>query len=441
MSDPIDPIRNWAGNVEFHPARLHRPSTLEQLRTVVAGAERIRVLGTGHSFNRIADTDGDLLRIDALPAQVEIAEDRRSATVSAGLRLAELAERLQAVGLALPNLPSLPHISLAGAVATATHGSGDGNRNLAAFVRGIRLVDAQGEVVELTRGESEDFDGAVVSLGALGVVTHMTVDVQPTFDVAQHVYHGVPLEELTAQREDVFASGYSVSGFTDWGSGTVSVWRKLRLDAGGDAQRPPAELLGAALATEPSHPVPGMPTEYCTTQLAVPGPWHERLPHFRPDFTPSSGKELQSEFFVPRERGAEAFEAVRRLGAQVARVLQISEIRTIAADELWLSPCHRRDAVALHFTWIADLAAVAPVLASIEDALLPLGARPHWGKVFLGGPAAALATYPRAEDFRGLIERRDPAGKFRNAFVDGLFPQRRSGADDQGPVSAFETGP
>ncbi|MBR7836039.1 FAD-binding protein [Actinospica durhamensis] len=424
MSDPIDPIRNWAGNVEFHPARLHRPTSLEQLRAVVAGAERIRVLGTGHSFNRIADTDGDLLRIDALPAQVEIAEDRRSATVSAGLRLAELAERLQAEGLALPNLPSLPHISLAGAVATATHGSGDANQNLAAFVRGIRLVDARGEVVELTRGESEGFDGAVVSLGALGVVTHMTVDVQPTFEVAQHVYHGVPLEELTAHREDVFASGYSVSGFTDWGSGAVSVWRKMRLDAGGEAQQPPAELLGAALATEPSHPVPGMPTEYCTAQLAVPGPWHERLPHFRPDFTPSSGKELQSEFFVPRELAAEAFEAVRPLGAHVARVLQISEIRTIAADELWLSPCYQRDAVALHFTWIADLAAVEPVLASIEDALLPLGARPHWGKVFLSGPAAALATYPRAEDFRSLIERRDPAGKFRNAFVDGLFPRR-----------------
>ena len=419
-----DPIHNWAGNVEFRAARLHRPATLEQLRGVVAEAERIRVLGTGHSFNRIADTEADLVRIDALPAQVEIAPDGRSATVAAGMRLAAIADRLHAAGLAVPNLPSLPHISLAGAVATATHGSGDRNQNLAGFVRAIRLVDTGGEVVELARGESEDFDGAVVSLGALGVVTHMTLDVQPTFEVAQHVYHGVALAELAARQDEVFGSGYSVSGFTDWGSGKASVWRKLRLDVAGGSAQPPAEWLGGTLATAPSHPVPGMPAEYCTEQLSVPGPWHERLPHFRPDFTPSSGKELQSEFFVARDRAAEAIEAVRRVGEAVARVVQISEIRTIAADELWLSPCHRRDAMALHFTWIADLTAVAPVLASIEDALLPLGARPHWGKVFLSGPAAALATYPRAEEFRSLIERRDPAGKFRNRFVEGLFPQR-----------------
>lgn len=418
-----DPIRNWAGNIDFRAARVHRPSTLDELRGILAAAERVRVLGTGHSFNRIADTDGDLVRIDALPAEVEISADRRSATVAAGLRLAEIAERLQAAGLALPNLPSLPHISLAGTVATATHGSGDANRNLAAYVRGIRLVTADGRVVELTRGESEDFDGAVVALGALGVVTHLTVDVQPTFEVAQHVYHDVPLAELTARQAEVFASGYSVSGFTDWGSGKVSVWRKLRAGADGGFEQPAPEWLGGTLATEPAHPVPGMPTENCTAQLAVPGPWHERLPHFRPEFTPSSGKELQSEFFVPRERAAEAFEAVRELGADVARVLQISEIRTIAADELWLSPCYRRDAVGLHFTWIADLAAVAPVLASVESALLPLGARPHWGKVFLAGPAAALATYERASDFSALIERYDPAGKFRNPFVDGLFPR------------------
>jgi len=418
-----DPIRNWAGNVEFRAARVHRPTTLDALRGIVAESERLRVLGTGHSFNRVADTDGDLLRVDALPAEVEIAADRRSATVSAGARLAAIAELLQADGLALPNLPSLPHISLAGAVATATHGSGDRNRNLAAFVRGIRLVAADGDVVELARGESEDFDGAVVALGALGVVTHLTVDVEPSFEIAQHVYEGVSLDELTARHTEAFASGYSVSGFTDWGSGRASVWRKLRADTTGRFEQPGPDWLGGTLATEPAHPVPGMPTENCTAQLAVPGPWHERLPHFRPEFTPSSGKELQSEFFVPRERAAEAFEAVRRLGAAIARVVQISEIRTIAADELWLSPCYRRDAVALHFTWIADLAAVAPVLASVESALLPLGARPHWGKVFLSGPAAALATYERAQDFSALIDRYDPVGKFRNAFVAGLFPR------------------
>ena len=425
-------VRNWAGNVEFHASRVHRPATLEELRRVVAGAEAVRVLGTGHSFNRIADTRGDLVLLHDLPASGEIDAAAGTATVSAGTRLAELAARLHAAGYALANLPSLPHISLAGACSTGTHGSGNGNQNLAGFVRGVRLVDASGDVVELTRGVDEDFPGAPVGLGALGVVTHLTVDVQPTFDVAQYVYENVALDEVIEQHEDVYASGYSVSTFTNWASGRAAVWLKLRRandddsgDAGGDVsgfaepRRP--EWLGGRLAEHASHPVPGMPVENCTQQLGVPGPWHERLPHFRPEFTPSNGAEIQSEFFVPRAAAVGAFEAMRGLGERIASVVQVSEIRSIAADDLWLSPTYGRDSFALHFTWIDDRAAVTPVLAAIEDALLPLGARPHWGKLFVSGPEAALATYERAADFRQLLGRRDPGGKFRNEFIDRLF--------------------
>jgi xylitol oxidase len=414
-------VRNWAGNVEFRAARVHRPTTLEQLQEVVAGAEAVRVLGTGHSFNRIADTHGDLVLLHDLPASVEIDAVAGTATVAAGLRLAELSARLYEAGYALANLPSLPHISLAGACATGTHGSGDGNQNLAAFVRGIRLVDASGDVVELERGVDEDFPGAPVSLGALGVVTHLTVDVQPTFDVAQYVYEGITLDELIEQHEDVYASAYSVSSFTNWASGRAALWLKLRTDEDGGFAQPKQTWLGGRLAVHGSHPVPGMPVENCTKQLGIPGPWHERLPHFRPEFTPSNGEEIQSEFFVPRAVATEAFEAMRGLGEQIASVVQVSEIRSIAADDLWLSPAYERDCFALHFTWIADRAAVTPVLAAIEDALLPLGARPHWGKLYVSGPAAALATYERADDFRQLLDRRDPGGKFRNEFVDRLL--------------------
>ena len=420
-------VRNWAGNVEFHASRVRRPATIEELRQVVADAEAVRVLGTGHSFNRIADTRGDLVLLHDLPASVEIDEAAGTATVSAGTRLAEVAARLNAAGYALANLPSLPHISLAGACATGTHGSGSGNQNLAAFVRGIRLVDASGDVVELRRGVDEDFPGAPVGLGALGVVTHLTVDVQPTFDVAQYVYEDVALDEVIEQHEDVYASGYSVSTFTNWASGRGAVWLKLRLaepgeDEGGSrVAAPRREWLGGRLADHASHPVPGMPVENCTQQLGVPGPWHERLPHFRPEFTPSNGAEIQSEFFVPRAAAVSAFEAMRGLGERIASVVQVSEIRSIAADDLWLSPTYERDSFALHFTWIDDRAAVTPVLAAIEDALLPLGARPHWGKLFVSGPEAALATYGRAGDFRRLLERRDPGGKFRNEFIDRLF--------------------
>ena len=414
-------VRNWAGNVEFRAARVHRPTTLEDLRQIVADAEAVRVLGTGHSFNRIADTRGDLLRLDAMPATVEIDAEAGTATVAAGMRLAELSARLHEAGYALANLPSLPHISLAGACTTATHGSGNGNQNLAAFVRGIELVDASGDVVELARGVDADFAGAPVGLGALGVVTRMTVDVQPTYEVAQYVYPEASLDAVFAQLEDVYESAYSVSTFTTWDSDHAQVWLKLRAGADGGFARPREVWLGGKLAEQGVHPVPGMPVENCTEQLGVPGPWHERLPHFRPEFTPSNGEEIQSEFFVPRALAGEAFEAMRRLGARIAPVVLTSEIRSIAADDLWLSPAFERDCFALHFTWIADRAAVTPVLAAMEEALLPLGARPHWGKFFVSGPAAALATYEKADAFRQLLARRDPDGKFRNEFVDGLF--------------------
>jgi xylitol oxidase len=260
-----------------------------------------------------------------------------------------------------------------------------------------------------------DFPGAVVSLGAVGVVTHLTVDVQPTFDVAQYVYEDVALDEVIERHEEVYESGYSVSTFTNWASGRAAVWLKVR--GGG---RPRETWLGGRLAERASHPVPGMPVENCTEQLGVPGPWHERLPHFRPEFTPSNGAEIQSEFFVPRAAAVSAFSAMRGLGERIASVLQVSEIRSIAADDLWLSPAYERDCFALHFTWIDDRAAVTPVLAAIEDALLPLGARPHWGKLFVSGPEAALATYERVGDFRAMLERRDPGGKFRNEFVSRL---------------------
>ena len=415
-------VRNWAGNVEFRAARVHRPAKLEALQQVVADAEAVRVLGTGHSFNRIADTPGDLVLLHDMPASVQIDAAAGTATVAAGMRLAEISARLHEAGYALANLPSLPHISLAGACATGTHGSGTTSQNLAGFVRAIRLVDASGEVAELTRGVDEDFPGAPVSLGALGVVTQMTVDVQPTFEVAQYVYEGVAIDEVIERHEEVYASGYSISTFTNWADERGRLWLKLRAAAdGGGFARPEQTWLGGRLADHASHPVPGMPVENCTQQLGVPGPWHERLPHFRPEFTPSNGEEIQSEFFVPRAAAVAAFEAMRRLGERIAPVLQISEIRSIAADDLWLSPTYRRDSFALHFTWIADRAAVTPVLAAMEDALLPLGARPHWGKFFVSGPAAALATSERAGDFGRLLERRDPGGKFRNAFVDRLF--------------------
>ncbi|MHA6764322.1 FAD-binding protein [Streptacidiphilus sp. PAMC 29251] len=411
-------VTNWAGNITFAADRVHRPTELDELRRLVAGARSVRVLGTGHSFNRIADPDpgGTLLSVAGLPPRYQVDPGRTTVTVAAGMRYAQVAELLQADGLALANLASLPHISVAGAVATGTHGSGDRNQGLAAAVAGLELVGPEGDLVRLARGAA-GFEGAPVHLGALGVLTAVTLDVEPSFEVSQHVYTGLSLDALTAHPAAVTGAGYSVSVFTDWHAPEAEVWLKCR----SDGAIAPASLLGAVPADRPMHPVPGVPATHCTVQLGVPGPWHQRLPHFRPDFTPSSGEEVQSEFLLPRAAGPAAFTALRSLGARIAPVLQVSEIRTVAADDLWLSPAYGRNSVAFHFTWIKDEAAVAPVLAAVEAALTPLGALPHWGKTFTAGVGEVTARYERAADFRKLVAGLDPEGKFRNGFVRGVL--------------------
>ncbi|MER7004041.1 FAD-binding protein [Dactylosporangium sp. NPDC000555] len=401
-------LRNWAGNIEFGAARVHRPETVEQVQHIVAGAERVRVLGTGHSFNPIADTPGDLISVAGLPADIRIDAERGTVSVAGGVRYGELAERLDAAGYALHNLGSLPHISVAGAVATGTHGSGVGLGNLATAVAAIELVTADGELVSLRRGDA-DFPGSVVALGALGVVVRVTLDVVPAYQVSQHVFEHLPRARLDAHWEEIAAAGYSVSLFTGWTGDTVDqVWVKRR---DGDAPAP-AELFGAKAAGGPRHPIAAMSPVHCTEQGGVPGPWHTRLPHFKLEFTPSSGEELQTEYFVARAEAVAAFAAVDRVRHLVAPALQISEIRTVAADDLWLSPHYERDSVALHFTWVPNNDLVLRAVEALEEQLAPLGARPHWGKVFRRAP-----RYPRSADFAALAARLDPRGAFRNAFV------------------------
>jgi xylitol oxidase len=419
--------RNWARNIEFSAAELATPDSLAALQEVVAGADRVRALGSGHSFNRIADTGGVLVATAGAGSIMSFNPERRVVRVSGGVRYGELARYLDSVGYALHNTASLPHISVAGSVATATHGSGDANQNLAAAVRALELVTASGEVVLLSQGD-DDFAGAVAGLGSLGIVSALELEIIPAFQVRQWVYEGLPAEAVTGSFEEIFGSAYSVSVFTDWTGRNNRIWQKVRVSgeaeggsgSGGGGGAP--GWLGARLADGPRNPVPGMPADNATEQLGRPGPWHERLPHFRLEFTPSAGAELQSEYLVAREVAVPAIEALFALGDQISPILQIAEIRTMAADDLWLSMAYGRDTVGFHFTWVQDDAAVAPVLAAIEAALAPFGARPHWGKVFSTPPDVVRGLYPRYEDFVDLLGRYDPAGKFRNEFMDRYFP-------------------
>ncbi|MEN3267995.1 FAD-binding protein [Pseudonocardia sp.] len=411
----VQPSTNWAGNIVFGARRFHRPRSVPQLQELVATGDRIRALGTGHSFSRIADTTGDLVSLADLPPVTRIDADAATVTVSAGMRYGEVTGQLHAAGFALPNLGSLPHISIAGACSTGTHGSGDGNGALATAVSALELVGPDGELRAVRRGDA-DFPGSVVALGALGIVTALTLDLRPTFGLRQWVYEGLRgFDDV----EEVLASAYSVSLFTYWtGAGFDQVWLKQR-DT--DPERP-QRWLGADRADGQRHMVRGVDPAHCTPQLGVAGPWHARLPHFRLEFTPSSGDELQSEYLLPRETLVAALWALHRIRDTIAPVLQVCEIRSVAADDLWLSPAHDRDSIALHFTWVADTPAVLPVVAAIEAALKPFAARPHWGKVFGTDPDTVRALWPRLPDVERLVRAHDPAGKFRNDMLDRYLP-------------------
>lgn len=411
----MNPVRNWAGNYVYRATQIHVPETIEQIQKLVRHSRKLKALGTRHSFNDIADSSGDLISLEHFDKIIALDREQSTVTVEAGVRYGQLARWLHEQGYALHNLASLPHISVAGACATATHGSGDRNGNLATAVSAMELVTGDGEVVIFSQ---EQLEGAVVHLGGLGVVTRLTLDVSPTFQMQQDVYENLPLSELEKHYDKLTAGVYSVSLFTDWRTSTMNqVWLKRHVPNGISVRAEP-DLFGARLAATHLHPIATISAENCTEQMGSCGPWFERLPHFRMDFTPSSGEELQSEYFVPRPRAFAALRAIDQLREQIAPHLLISEIRTIAADNLWMSPCYKQDSVAIHFTWKQDWEGVRSVLPGIEQALAPFDARPHWAKLFTISHERLVSLYEKMPEFQNLLHRYDPQGKFRNEFLE-----------------------
>ncbi|UVJ41344.1 FAD-binding protein [Arthrobacter sp. CJ23] len=417
MTHQLVAERNWAGNYGYRAPRIVHPSSVDELQALVAGAKNVRALGSRHSFNAIADTAGTLAVLDRLDPAINVDAGNLTVAVSAGTRYGTLAAELWRQGFALHNLASLPHISVAGAVSTATHGSGDGNGNLATAVTGLEMVTADGTILATQRGDA-DFEGMVVGLGALGVVSQLTLDIEPTFDVVQRVFEDLDWEQVLENFDQVTSAAYSVSLFTDWSGATIGqAWLKYRTSDPMPVD-PTLEFFGGKPATVARHPLPGVSGRNCTQQLGIRGPWHERLAHFRMEFTPSKGDELQSEYLIPREHAANALRTMRGLADVVSPLLLVAEVRTIAADALWLSPNYGRDGIGLHFTWRQDEPAVQAILPLLEAELAPFSARPHWGKLFDAGAAAVAPLYPRMGDFIALSDRLDPSGKFRNAYLD-----------------------
>lgn len=414
-----EPRTNWAGNLTYSTDNLYTLETVDELQEIIKKHKKIRGLGTKHSFNAIADSSKNQVSTSKLNKIISLDKEKNTVTVEAGIKYGELCTYLDENGYALHNLASLPHISIAGACATSTHGSGIMNGSLATAVSAIEFVNAAGDIVSLSKEkEPEEFSGAIVGLGAIGIVTKMTLDLLPTFKMKQVVYRNMPMSELEKNFESIMSAGYSVSLFTDWKNKNINqVWIKSKATDNESASIAP-EFHGAKAATKNMHPLEDLSAENCTEQLGVAGPWYERMPHFRMGFTPSSGKELQSEFFIPFANAYEGMMAIEKLNDKVSPHLFITEVRTIAADDLWMSPFYKKTCLAIHFTWKQVWDEVQKLLPLIEEALAPFNPRPHWGKLFTLKPAVLQSRIERLNDFKTLMVKHDPDGKFRNEFID-----------------------
>ena len=416
-------IKNWAGNITYSTTNVLEPKNADQVHDLITKCNKVRALGTRHCFNTIADSDANLLSSRYLNEIGQIDPVKGTITVGGGIRYGDLCKVLHARGFAIHNLASLPHISVAGACATATHGSGVTNGNLSTAVAAVELITGSGEKLNLSKDKNPDeFAGAVVNLGAMGVVTKVSLNVIPAFNVRQWVYLGLPVTQLAEHFDEIMASGYSVSLFTDWQTDKINqVWIK-RVSKDTDPATVPPMFFGAELADRDVHPILSISPENCTPQMGVAGPWYERLPHFKMDFTPSSGEELQAEYFVPRDKAVQAIQAIAaKHREELKALLLITEVRTVAADDLWLSMAHGRDSVAIHFTLKPDTPGVMKFLPRLEETLRPFDPRPHWGKLFTMDPKELQSRYPRMEDFKAIVAKWDPEGKFRNKFIDHVF--------------------
>lgn len=413
-------LKNWSGNFEFSTGNVFYPASAADAQALIKKCNKLRPLGTRHCFNRIADSKDNLISTREMNKVVRLDASAKTVTVEGGIKYGELAPYLEEKGFALHNLASLPHISVAGSITTATHGSGVKNGNLATAVSALEFVTAAGDIVHLSRAnDGEKFLAAVVGLGALGLITKVTLNIQPSFIMRQKVYLDLPLSQLKEHFEEIVSAGYSVSLFTDWQSESINeVWIKSRE---GDTANGLAmtEFFGAKAATRNMHPIADLSAENCTEQMGVPGPWYQRLPHFKMGFTPSSGKELQAEYFIPFHNAVDAFSAIQRMGKRIGPHLFISEIRTIAADDLWMSPCRKQASVAIHFTWKQEWDAVQRLLPVIEKELEPFKPKPHWGKLFTMAPKVLASRYEKLADFKKVTATYDPHGKFRNEFLNG----------------------
>lgn len=408
-------LANWSENFMFSAASVHHPRSVEELQELVGRSSHVKAIGTRHSFSTVADSpDGVLIDLSGLAPGTRIDQSTMTVSVSAGTSYGVLADDLERRGYGLANMASLPHISVAGGTATGTHGSSDRTGILATSIAALELVTADGSLVTVDRS-NPDLAAIAVGLGAFGVVTRVHLDIEPSYEMRQDAYLGAPWETVLASFDEIMASAYSVNVGARFGPEDVrQILLKVRMDDNPDPA--PAERFGGTWTADSELP----PRPNVFPRGGVVGPWSERLPHFRLESPPSmGGDELQSEYFVPREHGVAALEALRGMGQRIDAHLWGTEIRTTVADDLWISPAYQRDTLCIGFTWKRHLKEVTALLPQLEEALEPFSPRPHWGKLF--HMTDLNDRFSKLSDFVNLAERYDPDGKFWNPFLDRLI--------------------
>ena len=406
-------LTNWAGNLTYRADAVHHPATVAEVQELVARLPRVRALGTRHSFSAVADRPGgDLVSLSALAPEITVDPDASTVSVTGGTRYGELAAELHATGFALHNTGSLPHISVAGATATGTHGSGDANGVLSTAIVALEVVRADGSIATVRRDDPA-FPATAVGLGLFGVITRVVLEVQPTYQVRQEVYVGAPWDGVLEAFDEIMAGAYSVSLMGDPCSPVLmQIWQKTRVGSGAGTEPPapaPQSLHGGRWYDDADVPA-GIGLN---PRAGVVGPWSERLPHFQLDAPPSvGGDELQTEYFVARRHAVDALRAVRAVGERISPHLHAAEIRTVAADDLWLSPAYERDSASIGFTWRKHPEPVHALTGEVETALAEFAARPHWGKLHRFSPDDLERAFPRLPDALDLALQLDPGGKF-----------------------------
>lgn len=412
-------MQNWAKNITFSSQNYIEIENLTQLQKVIESSNKLKVIGTGHSFSEIADTTGTLISLKNLDAEIEIDEKSQTVRVSAGTSYANLAKYLEKNGWALSNLASLGEITIAGAVMTGTHGSGSDNKVLSDSVVAIEMILASGDKFVIDRKDFAQFPGFVVSFGALGVFTKLTLKIVKSFSVKQVVYENIPIQSVLENFNEIFDRPYSASYFSNWSpKNTGQIWMKfLDNEKFSELQ---SNAYGGNLALTNQHPVKVNHPGNCTEQMGVAGKWLFRLPHFKLDSSPASGDEVQTEYLVDRDYVQGYINELTKIGEDIAARVYATEIRTMSSDDLWLSGAYGRETVGFHFTW-KKTSEVKDFLPVIENILGKNKGRPHWGKLFSTPRAQLIERYPKYEEFRQLIQKYDSGNKFRNKFIEQYF--------------------